>query len=119
MKLWIVPVLVVTGWLVGCVASPVVLEPTPTPIAVATLPPAATPTKPLQATLGSSQPAPPSPTPSPEPTMTPTQTSTPAPTPTPTPEPDWLNSVGRTDQQVMSVGNPAAPVRLIDFSDFM
>ncbi len=119
MKLWLIPVLVVTGWLVGCAASPAVLEPTLTPIAVATLPPTATPTEPLQATLAPSPPVPTSLLPSPEPTLTPTQTSTPTPTPTPTPEPDWLNSVGRTDQQVMYVGNLAAPVRLIDFSDFM
>ena len=54
---------------------------------------------------------------SPEPVFT--DTPTPAPTPTPTPEPDWLNTVGRTDDGLVYLGNPEAPVTMIDYSDFM
>lgn len=55
-------------------------------------------------------------TPSPE--LTPTDTPTPEPTPTPTPE-NWLESVGRTADNLMFMGNPAAPVTMIDYSDFL
>ncbi len=50
----------------------------------------------------------------------PPPTKTPLPEPTATPEVvDWLNSVGRTADNLMYVGNPDAPVSVIDFSDFM
>jgi hypothetical protein len=56
---------------------------------------------------------------SPEPTLPPTGTFTPEPTPTPSPEPDWLVSVGRTEEGLMFLGNPEAPVTIIDYSDFL
>jgi hypothetical protein len=37
----------------------------------------------------------------------------------PTPEPDWLNNYGRTADNLVYLGNPDAPVSIIDFSDFM
>jgi hypothetical protein len=52
-------------------------------------------------------------------TMRPTETSVPTPTLTPTPEPDWLNTVGRTGDNRIYLGDPVAPVTLIDYSDFM
>jgi hypothetical protein len=48
-----------------------------------------------------------------------TETPLPEPTATFTPEPDWLNHFGRTADNLMYLGNPAAPVTLIDFSDFL
>jgi hypothetical protein len=56
----------------------------------------------------------------PTPTLeaTPTRTATHAPTATPTPA-DWLEAVGRTDNGLMYLGNPAAPVTIIDYSDFL
>ena len=50
-----------------------------------------------------------SPTPEPTPTLEPTFT----------PEPDWLTNVGRTADNLVYLGNPNAPITLIDFSDFM
>jgi hypothetical protein len=60
-------------------------------------------------------------TPVPQPTVTPTETPLPEPTATatPTPEPDWLNTAGRTQNNLVYLGNPAAPVTMIDYSDFM
>lgn len=55
----------------------------------------------------------------PKPTASPTQTATSEPTPTATPEPDWLNTVGRTGDQLVYLGNPDAAVMLIDYSDFL
>ena len=53
------------------------------------------------------------------PTPEPTPTGMPTAEPTATPEPDWLHSVGRTADNLVYLGNPNAPVTLIDFSDFM
>ncbi len=53
------------------------------------------------------------------PAAPPPLTATPEPTPTATPEPDWLNTVGRTDDNLVYLGNPDAPVTLIDYSDFL
>lgn len=106
------------------VSNPSPPEATPTEIPVSTLPPpTATPTpSPLPPTATPSSlnspgflssptpsPSPPTATPSPEPTVTPTST----------PTPDWLNSFGRTADNLMYLGNPNAPVTLVDFSDFM
>ncbi len=54
-----------------------------------------------------------------EPTATPTATPIPEPTATFTPEPDWLAVTGRTGQNQIFLGNPDAPVTMIDYSDFM
>ncbi|MBV7335981.1 DsbA family protein [Chloroflexi bacterium TSY] len=35
------------------------------------------------------------------------------------PEPDWLTVVERTEDNLMSLGNPNAPVTMIDYSDFL
>ena len=53
--------------------------------------------------------------------MAPTATPLPEPTatPTPTPEPDWLATFGRTGDGLMYLGNPDAPVTVIDYSDFL
>ncbi len=61
------------------------------------------------------------PTETPPPTNTPLPTDTPVPTdtPSPTPEPDWATNYGRTTENLMYLGNPNAPVTIIDFSDFM
>ncbi len=61
------------------------------------------------------------PTNTPEPTLRPIPTDTPAPTntPEPTPTPDWLRVAGRTAEGLPYLGNPQAPVKLIDYSDFM
>jgi hypothetical protein len=32
---------------------------------------------------------------------------------------DWLKTVGRTEDQLITLGNPDAPVTMIDYSDFM
>jgi hypothetical protein len=45
-------------------------------------------------------------------------TNTPVP-PTPTPEPDWLNHFSRTAENLAVMGNPNAPVTMMDYSDFM
>jgi protein-disulfide isomerase len=58
-------------------------------------------------------------TPTPEPSLVPTNTPLPEPPAIPTPEPDWLNTVGRTEDDLVYLGNPDAPVTLIDYSDFM
>jgi protein-disulfide isomerase len=50
--------------------------------------------------------------------VAPTDTPIPA-TDTPTPEPDWLNTVGRTADNMAFLGNPDASVVVIDYSDFM
>lgn len=54
----------------------------------------------------------------PRPLHTPTKTPSPQPIPTSTPV-DWLNTVGRTEDQLITLGNPNAPVTMIDYSDFM
>ncbi|RME48318.1 MAG: disulfide bond formation protein DsbA, partial [Caldilineae bacterium] len=44
------------------------------------------------------------------------------PTPSPTPEPatvDWLSVEGKTADGRIFLGNPDAPVTIIDYSDFM
>lgn len=96
-------------------------EPTPTEIAVSTLPPP-TATSASQALIDIGQNADTissaSPTEMVE-ELPPTDTPTPEPSATPTPEPDWLNTFGRTEDNLMYLGNPDAPVTLIDFSDFM
>lgn len=96
----------------GCGVYPPVdsLAPSPTHISVATLPPVPSPTL-----MPADTPIPPTPTSTPAPTETPL----PEATPTFTPEPDWLNYAGRTEDELMFLGNPEAPVTLIDFSDFM
>jgi hypothetical protein len=48
----------------------------------------------------------------------PTKTLPPEPTATPTPR-DWLQHVGRTEDNLIYLGNPDAPVTMIDYSDFM
>jgi hypothetical protein len=54
-----------------------------------------------------------------EPTLAPAATVPPDP-PTPLPAAlDWLASVGRTEDNLMFLGNPAAPVTLTDYSDFL
>ena len=75
-------------------------------------------------------------TPSPSPSATPTQaiallptkkpspkptaTETPLPEPTATPTPvNWLENTGRTADNLIYLGNPDAPVTLIDYSDFL
>jgi hypothetical protein len=82
------------------------LPPTPKPLPTAT----ATKTEPPAgvATVNT-------PTLEPEPTVADTPTSEPS----STPEPDWLNNYGRTADNLVYLGNPDAPVALIDFSDFM
>lgn len=55
------------------------------------------------------------PTLQPEPTATDTLTVEPS----PTPEPNWLNNYGRTVDNLVYLGNPNAPVSIVDFSDFM
>ena len=87
--------------------------PTDTPV------PTFTPTPVVEPTAVLTDTSLPTATPSPEPTLPPTDTPTPEPTATSTPEPDWLNSVGRTEHNLVYLGNPAAPVTLIDYSDFL
>jgi hypothetical protein len=95
-------------------------HPSPTPIAVATL---ASPTVTVTPSpeLEPAAPAPveevqPTAT---EPALTATPTETTLPSPTFTAEPDWLAYSGRTEEGLMFLGNPEAPVKMIDFSDFM
>jgi hypothetical protein len=86
----------------------------PTSTATATLPARAanTPTlRPVDAFV-----APATDTPPPKPTFT--KTPSPEPTATPTPA-DWLKNVGRTEDNLIYLGNPEAPVTLIDYSDFL
>lgn len=104
----------------GCSAyglvAPAPPEPSPTPIAVSTLaPPTATLEPTVTATVPESQPT--ATETSPPLTATPTETALPA--PTFTPEPDWLAFSGRTEDGLMFLGNPEAPIKMIDFSDFM
>lgn len=58
-------------------------------------------------------------TPAPPPSPTASDTPTAVPTESPTPELDWLATTSRTDDGMMALGNPAAAVTLIDYSDFM
>lgn len=87
-----------------------------TPTATATMIPAtATPIKPtatvVQAIIAPA-------TKTSRPSATPTNTPSPEPTATPTPV-DWLKRVDRTEDQLITLGNPDAPVMMIDYSDFM
>ena len=111
-------------FLPGCNAYALVApsppEPSPTPIAVATLvPPTVTPVPSPGPEPAASEPVeevPPTATETAPPlTATPTETAA----PTLTPEPDWLAYSGRTEEGLMFLGNPEAPVKMIDFSDFM
>lgn len=52
-----------------------------------------------------------------EPTTTAQSVAEPAPTATPEPEPDWTQTVALVDGLYVR-GNPNAPIRLIDYSDF-
>lgn len=68
--------------------------------------------------------APPAPTDTPEPapaaaepTATAQPVAEPAPTATPEPEPDWTQTATLVDGLYVR-GNPNAPIRLIDYSDF-
>jgi hypothetical protein len=97
-------------------------NPSPTPIGVATLaPPTVTATASLEL-----EPAAPALVGDVQPTATgiasaliaiPTETALPS--PTFTAEPDWLAYSGRTEDGLMFLGNPEAPIKMIDFSDFM
>ena len=51
-------------------------------------------------------------------TNTPTKTPLPKPMATPTPV-EWLKNVGRTEDNLIYLGNSNAPVTMIDYSDFM
>jgi hypothetical protein len=59
--------------------------------------------------------------PSATPPQSPTMTPSPLPTATVTPTPniDWATVTGRTTEGLNYLGNPRAPVTMIDFSDFM
>ncbi|RLT37979.1 MAG: hypothetical protein DWI57_12870 [Chloroflexi bacterium] len=52
-----------------------------------------------------------------EPTATPQPVAQPAPTNTPEPEADWTQTAALVDGLYVR-GNPNAPIRLIDYSDF-
>ena len=100
--------------------DPAAPNPSPTPIAVATLAP------PTVTATASLEPAAPASVEEVQPTATDTApaftaipTEAALPSPTFTTEPDWLAYSGRTEDGLMSLGNPEAPVKMIDFSDFM
>ena len=95
-------------------------NPSPTPIAVSTLaPPTVGATASLEpAALASVEEVQPTATGT-APALTATPTATALPSPTFTAEPDWLAYSGRTKDGLMFLGNPEAPVKMIDFSDFM
>jgi hypothetical protein len=71
-------------------------------------PPDPTTAVPSPTTAPSSTPEPPSPA----------TLQSPSPSPSPT-EVDWLSVSGRTQDELPTLGNPDAPVTLIDYSDFM
>ena len=114
----ILPMVVLLLFLSGCGPSALMEfappEPSPTPIAVATLaPPTVTSTPELEPVVAT-------PAENLQPTTTePALTATPTEAALPTPEPDWLAYSGRTENGLMFLGNPEAPVKMIDFSDFM
>ena len=87
----------------------------PAPTITATAKPTSTQPKPT-ATVAQAIIAPPTKTP--RPSATPTSTPSPEPTATPTPV-DWLKTVGRTEAQLITLGNPDAPVTMVDYSDFL
>lgn len=111
-------VIVLALFLPACAGAvfPPPSEPTPTEIAVSTLPPPTGPHTPLPLSTATLAPTVAQVT-ALEPTASPTET--PLPEPTATPIRDWLNHSGRTADQLMYLGNPDAPVTMIDFSDFM
>jgi hypothetical protein len=80
------------------------------------IPPTAT-TRPAQGTSSIGSAADPSAAPSQPPTMTPSPL--PTATLTPTRDVDWATVTGRTTEGLNYLGNPQAPVTMIDFSDFM
>ena len=92
---------------------------TPSPTTPPTDTPVPTPTQVVEPTPVPTELAPATDTPASEPTRPPTDTPIPESTATFTPEPDWLNSVGRTVDNLVYLGNPEAPVTIIDYSDFM
>jgi hypothetical protein len=54
-----------------------------------------------------------------QPTATPNPTSTPRPQHTPTVEVNWLEVSGKTEDGLAYLGNPDAPVTMINYADFM
>ena len=110
--------LFLTGCGVYALIDPAAPNPSPTPIAVATLaPPTVTATASLEpAAPASVEEVQPTAT---APALTATPTETALPSPIFTTEPDWLAYSGRTKDGLMFLGNPEAPVKMIDFSDFM
>ncbi len=91
--------------------TPTAIPPSPTPVppenTPTTLPPTATVAAPSEKPAAETTPAPsPSPTEPPAPTATATAV-------------DWLTVQGRTADGLPTLGNPDAPVRVIDYSDFL
>src|SRR5262245_3081080 len=99
--------LFLSGCGVYALIDPAVTNPSPTPIAVATLAP------PTAAATASFEPTAPVPVEEVQPTATQTSaatlTATTLPSPTFTAEPDWLAYSGRTEDGLMFLGNPEAP----------
>ncbi len=98
-------------------APPATLPPTEKPVPSPAVVSSATPLPPPTATVAKV----PSPTATEavvikEPTVAPTDTVAP---PSPTPAPDWLSVQGRTADGLPTLGNPDAPVVVIDYSDFL
>ena len=93
----------------------VTIENTSTPMPTATQAPTQVPTQTVEPTN-----EPPTPTDViPTETPLPVVADTPTPEPSPTPETDWLTVTGRTVENLAYRGNPNAPIRLVDYSDFM
>lgn len=109
--------LLLVGLLAGCGAhlSPAesaAASPTPTP----SIQPPSVPAATQRTEEIISKPA--SPTAAP-PTVTIEPTPTPLPPPTPTVEVNWLEVSGKTEDGLAYLGNPDAPVTVIDYADFM